>query len=717
MHRKNNNSNHRLLPGALFLLGLFSLSSCEADEKEMDDTLKSKTISFSAKASSRATTKASDGYLVLRGENPADTLCLTPVVTDGIVLSSDTTDRTTTKAAPVGSANFYDRLKIWGIRTSTADNTQDLYIDDILTGTIDDAVWDYESNNTYFWPGAEYTLRFFSYAPLDATGLTPPTLPGETTFDYTVPNEVSEQKDIVVATIGETAGDAATGPLSLQFSHIASAIRFEMGDDLIETGTIQSVTLKGIAGMGTYDINAATWTLGNDPSRDFTQTLDKSFDGTEKPGDAITASEQTFLMIPQTLGTDATVEIVFQNATGTTRTLSASLSGQEWPMGQTVTYRLSIQPDVPDIGLDLEVLLDQSMTVDAHFLSFRVNVKTSDGSDNTGAWTLTSDLPEDVFFQDTTNLTAFQRENYWVDEDKGNNTITESTPKGLQVYVTENATTEPRYLQLKLSNAKGETIVKNVKQLPPLWNLNGDIGCEQIEEIGVNTKMTFPWGFNPENYTETYEGTKEAPGILDKFREWLQKVFGTVFAKIDYVEIPLKKDPITIIRYADAVSQIGTDRDNGLENTKKLLNYNGTDFDALKNILRVWVEAGLIQKIDSGNPNTIDVDNFAAKVAVKKNRCHKNSTTNSFSVQGNTYTYTIEQLTIDDEDFNWYLPALNECTSAYENAKLESNYWSSTAVEGEISVGNAKAYSIFGNEVDRGEAGKVCAVRRRPTTP
>ena len=48
------------------------------------------------------------------------------------------------------------------------------------------------------------------------------------------------------------------------------------------------------------------------------------------------------MMLPQTLPADASIEVIYtDDLTGIQRTLTASIGGAEWPMGKTVTYRIS----------------------------------------------------------------------------------------------------------------------------------------------------------------------------------------------------------------------------------------------------------------------------------------------------------------------------------------------------------------------------------------
>lgn len=69
------------------------------------------------------------------------------------------------------------------------------------------------------------------------------------------------------------------------------------------------------------------------------QTLDKSTTGT--PEEVLTTDAQTFMMIPQTLPDGAQIEVVFTDYAGTDHTLTADIKGTVWPIGKTVTYKIS----------------------------------------------------------------------------------------------------------------------------------------------------------------------------------------------------------------------------------------------------------------------------------------------------------------------------------------------------------------------------------------
>ena len=71
----------------------------------------------------------------------------------------------------------------------------------------------------------------------------------------------------------------------------------------------------------------------------FSQILDKSTTGTAN--EALTSDAQTFMMVPQTLPDGAQLEVVFTDNSNTNHTLTADIKGTVWPIGKTVTYKIS----------------------------------------------------------------------------------------------------------------------------------------------------------------------------------------------------------------------------------------------------------------------------------------------------------------------------------------------------------------------------------------
>ena len=160
---------------------------------------------------------------------------------------------------------------------------------------------------------------------------------GTPSITYTVPTAVADQQDLLVAATSGMAGNtAAAAPLS--FAHALTAVRFTTGDDMM-SGRITKITLKGVYGSGSHTMGSDSWN-GYGATTDFSQTLAATVDGSADQ--EITPVAATFMMLPQTLPSGASIEVVYtDDLTSTQRTLTASIAGSQWPMGRTVTYRIS----------------------------------------------------------------------------------------------------------------------------------------------------------------------------------------------------------------------------------------------------------------------------------------------------------------------------------------------------------------------------------------
>lgn len=243
----------------------------------------------------------------LRGENPADTLFLHASVADGIAAPYPNvqTDRLQTRATPVETGTFYDSF---GVLASVYTGTwsEDSCLPDYM---YDVEVTEASSWTTsYYWPGAGRNIRFFAYAPYGGQGivLSDKTSAGTPSITYTVPTAVADQQDLLVAATSGMAGNtAAAAPLS--FAHALTAVRFTTGDDMM-SGRITKITLKGVYGSGSHTMGSDSWN-GYGATTDFSQTLAATVDGSADQ--EITPVAATFMMLPQTLPSGASIEVVY----------------------------------------------------------------------------------------------------------------------------------------------------------------------------------------------------------------------------------------------------------------------------------------------------------------------------------------------------------------------------------------------------------------------
>ena len=628
-------------------------------------------------------------YYVLRAENSSDTLCLRATVTDGISVSAFGNDAPETRSAPVISLETYGSFRVQAHCTDAGVPVDVFYMDDVADNLNAD-VW--STRNVYYWPGADRTLRFFAWAPVDAAFTSVPESPKNTVLGYKVPQDVSDQKDVVVAVTSDIPGNSNT-EVPLVFRHICSAIRFEFGSEM-QPGTIKSVALKNVKYAGSYDMASDTWTL-NDGVASFKQVLELVTIGNEADSDSLTTSDGTFMMVPQILPDGAEVEVVFvDDVTGKTREMTVSIAGSRWPQGMTVTYKLSITPEY-----DLEFTSEPEIQ-DAHYVIYPINIKAGNIP---GGWTLTSTDPSVTLRTEHTVLT---RRGFWIERDRGGASIS-STAVGDNItvlaFLEENVGETTREVNLELRPTNMPNAIPRIftiSQLCPSWN--GDLGCERIEDAD------YPWGFMwPDGMKITYE--MDNSGFFDWIRNALLNAYLSWFT--DYNNFVTKETwalSITSVTINfDAVPQVlvATSEDDGKRNTDELYNFNGiSDVATLMSILEDW--GGTTTDVLPLNP-----EEFAARACVMKNK---------FGVTiESSGGETIEVPVLAEEDLVWYLPSKNEAPRMQDTGEyaLDGIYWTSTNYVAEDEHNeNAYIYTAGGSTSieKRNVYHHVRAVRKKP---
>lgn len=636
-----------------------------------------------------------EGYtadrFVLRSDDSADTLCVRAIVSEGINVSGFEGEQALTRATPVGKDNFYNKFHVLAYWSKNGAPVDQFYMNtnasNVAASVGTGAIWSTEQ--IYYWPGADHSFQFYAWAPTDAGGLTTPSSPQEKSLAYTVPEAAADQKDIVVATTDEIQGDN-NAAVPLTFKHICTAVRFAVGSQM-QPGQIKSVALKGVKNAGTYDMAADNWSLG-DATVNFSQTLNKETTGTEANGDAITTSEGTFMMLPQTLPAGATVEVVFVNANNEDRTLTASIGNTEWKMGTTVTYKLSITPEY-----ELEFVSQPEMQ-DAHYVIYPITIKSGDKLP-AGGWTLTSNDAANVTFVEkdkfvNNDVQALVDAGYWLDGYNGTSTLTSTTTGEVQVYVflKENATEADRNITLSLKPAaQGNYEAKEFSftQYCPAWN-NG-IGVERIQD------GDYPWGFSwDSNMKITYNLGRGLGPIL-------ASLYIKIFVNYSYVTSNwggvLTDFKVTIDFSKVGTLTTATDLNDGNKNTWELYSFNGlNDASALMAQIESW--GGVPDKTLPANPSE-----FAARACAMKN---KYSVQTETDITGNTVYLPV----LDQDNMVWYLPAQNEAANMNDN--LSGDYWTSTAITDPGTT--AYKYTVGGSTSpeDRDSAIHVRAVRQKP---
>ena len=629
-----------------------------------------------------------EGYtadrFVLRSDNSADTLCVRAIVSDGINVSGFEDEQTLTRGVPVTKDNFYEKFHVLAYWSKNGTLVDQFYMDEDAANN--GSVW--STDQIYYWPGADHSFQFYAWAPTDADKLTTPSTPQSKELSYTVPANAAEQKDIVVATTTEIRGDN-NNAVPLTFRHICTAVRFAVGSQM-QPGQIRSVALKGVKNAGTYNMANGAWTLG-DATAAFSQTLNKETTGNEGNGDEITSAEGTFMMLPQILPADAMIEVVFTNASGVDRTLTASIGDTQWTMGTTVTYKLSITPEY-----ELE-FVSQPEEQDAHYVIYPITIKSDDKLPE-GGWTLTSDDPTNVTFVEkgkfvSNDVQALVDAGYWLDGYNGTSTLTSTTTGEVQVYVflKENATEADRNITLSLKPAaQGNYEAKEFlfTQYCPAWN-NG-IGVERIQD------KDYPWGFN---WNSDMKIVYSMPsGVLSAIYHILFEIFGD-HSYINSEGLALTGNWKVTVDFSKVPElTTATDASNGILNTWELYNFDGiSEAETIMNQLESW--GGKPDKNLPTNPSE-----FAARACAMKNKYRVETE----DEEG----HTVYRPVLDQINMVWYLPAQKEASSMNDN--LSGDYWTSTAITDPGTT--AYKYTAGGstNPWDRNNVIHVRAVRKKP---
>lgn len=644
---------HQLTASIAAVLLSASLFSCSSDDYFGKAETNTDGISFGVSTENGASTRANnsaDGYTAarytLRSDNSADTLCVRAVVTDGI--GNDNAGRPATRAAM--QTNMYNDFKVVAAVKENGTVGTQYYMDDVATKTGTNWV----PSKVYYWPGSNRQLRFLAWAPTDASFQSVPNNPNATTLQYTTPTEAKNQRDIVAAATGfisNPSNDATCTPVGLQFKHLCTAVIIKTGKQMT-AGTIKSVSLKGVKNSGTYDMVSSVWTLNNSTA-DFTISPNQATTSTTPNGTDLNAGESTFMLLPQTLGADSKLEVAFHdNISGRDRILSASLNGAEWPMGKTVTYRLSITPEY-----ELK-FTSESKVQDAHYVIYPIKIKVD--KNLKGGWTMKSNSSSVTLRKDLTDLEEL---GYWIEEDRGTQTITGTETGELTVYafLEENIGWEKRNVVLELSPTGYPSAIPakfTVTQLCPSWITDG-LGCERIED------GDYQWGFLWDEGTNiTYDLSNVHwfyRGALDLYLRLFTN-YGKFITR-DTWAFPKK---ITINFNEVKSPDVAKSATDGKKNTEELYNYNGvSEAAALMQLLERW--GGIPDKTLPTNPTE-----FAVRAAVMKNKFNKEVKT--------TADGTIERPVLKAANLVWYLPAKDEYSKIKDyDYPLSGNYWTSTA--------------------------------------
>lgn len=257
-----------------------------------------------------------------------------------------------TKGIPAASDNiaalYADNVRVVAFRNGSE------YIPSQLLHSPSDVNAFWHTAESYFWP-ENGSLDFWAWAPAD---LDADFDEGRSSlsFDFRLPSpdplakqDAVAQQDVVMTHISADR-TAYGGGVPLNFSHPLASIVFRGGT--MRDGIIRSISLRNVAGSGScvFDGSGFVWSAGTDLLC-FTQTFDAPVSASQT-GQPITLAgapdgEHTFMMIPQVLGAEAALDVVFDDGTET-KTYSHSIAGSEWRAGTSHTYTISLSSETSD---------------------------------------------------------------------------------------------------------------------------------------------------------------------------------------------------------------------------------------------------------------------------------------------------------------------------------------------------------------------------------
>lgn len=247
---------------------------------------------------------------------------------------------------------------VWNGTSWAAASDHRVYMDNVLAESTA-----FQTN--YYWPAAEEYIRFFAIHPYTDGPKIIADDKKNPKIQWTVPEDVTKQHDILVASNNYAGDHKATA--NLNFAHALTAVQFKLASGLAGV-KVTAVRIKGVYYQGTYTYNFDNCTIkivddktyyldggewevvmADDKKRDFATT--GPADASTEDEMLINGGDKTFMMMPQTLPDGATIEVDITDAHGS-ETLTASLKDKVWNKGTKVTYVLTFN------GKDIVVSVD-----------------------------------------------------------------------------------------------------------------------------------------------------------------------------------------------------------------------------------------------------------------------------------------------------------------------------------------------------------------------
>lgn len=199
----------------------------------------------------------------------------------------------------------------------------------------------------YYWPGSQYKISFFGYAPYGEDALTLSSAAskiGYPVYSYTVPTGVAAQLDFMTADVLDRVATPTTTPVTLTFKHRCSDIRFSVTNrNPNDALTLKSISLVGMKYAGTFE--GETWTLTGSANTSSVHPFTFTTNTEIAAGATIdaTGTVNHFMVLPQTIASGTDFIIVKTTEYGAERTYTYNLdSSMTLEKGKSYNFSLLI---------------------------------------------------------------------------------------------------------------------------------------------------------------------------------------------------------------------------------------------------------------------------------------------------------------------------------------------------------------------------------------
>jgi hypothetical protein len=621
------------------------------------------------------------------------------------ILPWDASDDDATTRGALLTTSTIANFKVSARMTRTSDSsTYYIFQDETNTRpSSDDSYWQYASNKIYYWPGSDWTVDIYAVAPATAS-VSYPDSDTRDSFTYTTPSSPANQVDLMVASQTGVAGNI-NAALSLNFSHISTAVEFAVGNSDIFDGSIDEITLSGVANEATYSYATSSWS---------TPTGSASYTITPASGNSF-GDSQRLVLLPQELADDAQLQITYSlNGESQQRTYTYSLKGQTWSAANCYRYTLNMAP---------EMTISFSETkLDAHYVMTTADITVAGIKGNWSIVGSGSSGTEAVSLQLESEVNSYAKQGYWTANSRGCDSISGkgSGTYAVRIFAPENVTEKERTYTLAFHSG-GKTFTTNteLKQSCPDWV--GNYGWERGYDEGSGTYgfkrskvSVYVINFNQTDVTSTdfvYAFrclTYLEETIMPQFDSASEYVVEGISNYFGYWSgISYNAFYYFYIKYAEMPSNItGTDSPtNGIANTTALSTKDlTTDICGLEQAVidttpsDANVSGDIVYRVPSSSNSK---ESTAKKKEASDNSAYNTSGITDCVLKKNAYN--INNGSLELVELKWYIPAVeqNDCPTGM-NA---GDYWSSTSAEKNTS------YLLNGDKVDREESHSVRAVR------